>query len=165
MEKRDLEALLFLSKEPLNLNDISKTLNEDINVVVRWILELQKDYHERGILIRQVAGGFEMTTNPLCAEVVEKIIPKVYTKELSKAQFETLSVIAYNQPVSIGTIAKYRNVKKPDEAVNRLLEKKFITWSEKGYVTTDSFLKFFGINDLKELPSIENLERKNEKNK
>ncbi|QST02340.1 SMC-Scp complex subunit ScpB (plasmid) [Pontibacillus sp. ALD_SL1] len=156
MKKNDLEALLFVSKEPIKLEDIAKNEEEEYPILLRWILELQKEYEGRGIGIRQVAGGFQMSTNPQCSAFVEHYLPKHVETYMSKAQLETLTLVAYNQPVSRSTIAKYREVKNPDDAIQKLIDKNLIAPEEKGYVTTPQFLTFYGINDLKELPTIQN---------
>lgn len=162
MDKIDLEALLFVAKEPLALDQIVKCLkdeeekmsNDEIEkVALRWLFELKNEYENKGIRIRQVAGGFEMASAPECHAIVEKIVPKEY-ESLSKAQNETLSIIAYNQNITRATIAKIRGVKNPDEALQRLIDKNLIIQTEEGYITTELFLKFFGINDLKELPPL-----------
>ena len=162
IEKKDLEALLFVSKEPLPLTQIVKYLreiNEDEDstnegiekIVLRWLFELKSEYESKGIRIRQVAGGFEMATAPECHLIIEKVVPKEY-ETISKAQMDTLSIIAYNQNINRAKIAKIRGVKNPDEAIARLLERNLIAETESGFITTELFLKFFGINDLKELP-------------
>lgn len=166
IEKKHLEALLFVAKEPMTLGDIQKRLANDEekiedDIVLRWLFELTREYEDRGFRIRQVAGGFEMATAPECHEVIEKIVPKEY-ESLSKAQLHTLTVVAYNQHINRAGIAKIRGVKNPDEAIQRLLDKNLIADTENGYITTENFLKFFGINDLKELPPLEPVESLNE---
>lgn len=162
IEKKDLEALLFVSKEPLPLtqivkymkeiNEVEDSTNEGIEkIVLRWLFELKSEYESKGIRIRQVAGGFEMVTAPECHLIIEKVVPKEY-ETISKAQMDTLSIIAYNQNINRAKIAKIRGVKNPDEAIARLLERNLIAETESGFITTELFLKFFGINDLKELP-------------
>ena len=162
MDKRDLEALLFVAKEPLSLDQLTKYMkdeeeemndNEIEKVVIRWLFELKNEYQDKGIRIRQVAGGFEMASAPECFRVVEKIVPKEYEK-LSKAQNETLTIIAYNQNITKSKIAKIRDVKNSDEVLQKLLDRNLISQTENGFITTELFLKFLGINDLKELPPL-----------
>lgn len=158
IEKKHLEALLFVAKEPLSAQELQKRLSNDeevidLDIVLRWLIELKNEYETRGFRIRQVAGGFEMVSAPECHNVIEKIVPKEY-ESLSRAQLSTLTVIAYNQHATRAKIAEIRGVKNPDESIQRLLDRNLITQDEKGYITTEAFLKFFGINDLKELPKI-----------
>ncbi|PGK52540.1 SMC-Scp complex subunit ScpB [Priestia megaterium] len=162
IDKKHLEALLFVAKEPLTLHDIQKRLCTDEekieeDIILRWLYELKREYEDRGFRIRQVAGGFEMVSAPECHLIIEKVVPKEY-ETLSRAQLHTLTVIAYNQHINRAGIAKLRGVKNPDESIQRLIDRGLVSFSEEGYVTTEEFLKFFGINDLKELPPIERTE-------
>lgn len=165
VEKKHLEALLFVAKEPLTLKDIKHRLSNDDSlsedIILRWLFELKIDYENRGFRIRQIAGGFEMVSAPECHDVIEKIIPKHYEK-LSTAQNEILGIIAYNQGIKKGKIAKIRGVKNCDEALQRLVEKGLVVENEdesgKTYSTTDKFLTYLGINDLKELPPLPSAE-------
>lgn len=158
MDKKHIEALLFVAKEPLKIEDIVKIVKEtdesmDETIVLRWMFELQNEYTERGIHIRQVAGGFEMVTADECFDTIEKLLPKQYDR-LSRSAFETLAAIVVKGPAIRATISKFRGVKNPDDAIQKLLERNLIKHTEEGYVTTDVFLKEFGINDLKELKEL-----------
>lgn len=150
MDKHAVESILFVAKEPYTPEKIAKILNESENTVNRWLSELERDYETRGIRIRRVAGGFEMVTSQQYHEVVEPIVHKEY-QFLPKAVLDTVAVIATVQPVRKATIARYRGVKNPDSGIESALAMKLIKETENGFVTTDEFLKFFGINDLKEL--------------
>lgn len=145
-----MESLLFVAKEPLTPEKISKLLNESESTVNRWLSELERDFENRGIRIRRVAGGFEMVTAQQYHEIVEPIVPKKY-EFLSKPVLETIAIIAFQQPVNRATIARLREVKDPDAGIDSAIGLKLIEQTEQGYITTDNFLKFFGINDLKEL--------------
>lgn len=153
MDKKHLEALLFVAKEPLTLDHIVKISEEEETVVLRWLFELENEWKDKGVIIKKVAGGFEMLTNPDCHEIVEKIVPKEY-ETLSRSAFETVAIIAYNQPATRSSIAQLRGISNPDYGINALTERNLIDETENGYVTNVNFLKFFGINDLKELPKI-----------
>lgn len=148
-----MEALLFVTKEPLSLERLSDLLEEEQNIVLRWLMELQHEYKGRGVQIRQVAGGFEMVTADDCHDIIEKVVPKTYDT-LSRSSLETITIVAYNQPVKRSLIARFRGVANPDHGIAGLLEHGLIKETEEGYVTTPAFLKYFGINDLKELPEI-----------
>lgn len=153
MSKKNVEAALFVAKNPLTIEEISKMLKEDEKVIMRWIFELKDEYKNKGMIIKQVAGGFEMVSSPECIDIVQKIVPKEY-ETLSPSSFETLAIIAYNQPTKRSTIAKLRGVLNPDHGLSSLLDRHLILETENGYITTDEFLHFFAINDLKELPEI-----------
>ena len=148
--KHAIEAILFVAKEPITAEKIAKLLNESESTVNRWLSALEREYENRGIRIRRVAGGFEMVTNQTYHEVIEPLVPKEY-EFLPKPVLETITIVATLQPVKKSTIAKYRGVKNPDNGIESALAMKLIKETDEGFVTTDEFLKFFGINDLKEL--------------
>lgn len=151
MNKKELLlSLLFVAKEPLSPESICKIMDEEIRTVNRWIAELEFEFKERGIRIRRVAGGFEMVTSEQAYEYVQQLAPKVY-ESLSKSCQETVTLIAHLQPVTRAVIAKYRKVKNPDSGIESLLQKGMIKETQDGYITTDVFLRHFGVNDLAEL--------------
>ena len=155
MDKHAVESVLFVAKEPLTSEKISKILNESENTINRWLSELEKDYEQRGIRIRRVAGGFEMVTSEQYHEVIEPIVPKEY-EFLSKPVLETITIIATfeletSMAVKKSKIGKYRDVKNPDSGIESALSLGLIKETAQGYLTTNEFLKFFGINDLREL--------------
>lgn len=150
MSKYKVEALLFVSKKPVTANKISEVIGCNVSTVERWLSELEREYSNRGINIRRVAGGYEMVTAAECVDAVQPFVRKDY-QFLSKPALETVSIICVNQPVKRSKIARFRNVKNPDSGLDALLDLKLIKDTEDGYVTTDQFLTYFGINDLNEL--------------
>jgi segregation and condensation protein B len=160
LSKKNVEALLFISKEVLKIQDICKILEEDEPVILRYLFELQQDYKDRGIRIRQVAGGFEMVTSEECYDAIEKLVPKEFIDGLTPSVLETVAIIAFHQPMSRANVGKYRGKQNPDYAINQLIDRKLIKESEEGFVTTENFLKYFGLNDIKEL-SVETFGQKN----
>ncbi|MGN5651089.1 SMC-Scp complex subunit ScpB [Bacillus sp. Brlt_9] len=150
MDKNAVEAILFITKEPITSEKISKLLNEQESTVDRWLSELERDYENRGIQIRRVAGGFEMVSTIKYHQYVEPLVAKEY-EFLSKPTLETITLVATLQPVKKSTIAQYRGVQNPDNGIESALALKLISETSDGYITTDAFLKLFGINDLKEL--------------
>lgn len=151
MSKKKVEALLFISKEVLKIQEICKILDESEPVILRYLFELQNDYKDRGIRIRQVAGGFEMATAEDCHDAIEKMVPIEYTDGLTPSVLETLAIIAFHQPMTRATVGKYRGKQNPDYAINQLIDRKLVKETEHGFATTDIFLKYYGLNDLKEL--------------
>lgn len=161
-----IEALVFASSEPVRLREIAGILGINEHTVRDLLNDLMNEYREkqRGIQITQVAGGYQFVTNPEYADFIKKMkkIPR-YTP-LSQAALETLAIIAYKQPVTRAEIEALRGV-SVDSSINTLLERGLI--EEKGrkdgpgrpilYATTGNFLKYFGLNDLSELPAIEDL--------
>ncbi|GAB6548654.1 SMC-Scp complex subunit ScpB [Bacillus cereus] len=152
--KNRIESALFVSDKPLSIEYLSKLLKEEERVVLRLVIELQQEYSQRGIRLRQVAGGFEMVSSDDSFEVVSHISKKV-AEQPSKSLLETVTIVAYHQPVTRKFIQDTREVKDPDYGIQRSLNKGLIKETESGYITTEKFLEFFGINDLKELPPLE----------
>jgi len=164
---RAVEALIFVSDEPVTTRILADVLEEDRELIEALIEDLVKAYDERnsGLQIRQVAGGWQLTTRIECHEHVRKFLKTRPSAKLSLAALETLSVIAYKQPVTIPEILEIRGVQSAS-AIKTLLEKRLIV--TKGhketvgrpmqYGTSKEFLIHFGLKDLSDLPSIEDFE-------
>lgn len=157
--KNEIEGQLFVSKKPLAIERISKLVGETEQVVGRLVDELRKDYETRGIRIRRVAGGFEMVSAHEYYETIAPVAEQT-PAPLSPSALETVTVVAYHEllqgtAASKEEIQQKRGVKDPEHGIQRALELKLIKEKDSGYVTTDDFLIRFGINDLKELPALE----------
>ncbi len=158
-----LEALLFAAEEPLPAADVLELCPEFSNAedVEEGVALLNRQYDESGraFKIRTVAGGFQLYTRPEFAPFVSALVSKTRTQRLSRAALETLSIIAYRQPVSKPVIEKLRGVESSG-VLSTLLERKLvaIVGREEGlgrpllFGTTPEFLSYFGLNDLAELP-------------
>jgi segregation and condensation protein B len=161
-----LEALLFAAEEPLIPADVPELCPEftDEVEVARGVLQLNQLYLESGRVfqIRMVAGGYQLCTRPEFAPFVSALVSKTRTQRLSRAALETLSIIAYRQPVSKPVIEKLRGVESSG-VLSTLLERKLvaIVGREEGlgrpllFGTTPEFLSYFGLNDLSGLPKPE----------
>lgn len=159
--KAIIECLLFVSGEPISLEKIAEVAEIKHEDALAFIEELKREYSERGFNITELAGGYQFVTNPEHFLYIERLY-KPQAQTLSQAAIETLAIIAYRQPVTRAEIELIRGV-KVDGVVVTLLEKKLIT--EVGrkespgrpilYGTGDYFLKFFGLNSLEDLPSVE----------
>ncbi len=159
-----IEALVFASSEPVRLREIAEILGIHEYTVRDLLDDLMSEYsqNQRGIQITQVAGGYQFATNPAYADFIKKMKKTPRHTPLSQAALETLAIIAYKQPVTRAEIEALRGV-SVDSSLNTLLERGLI--EEKGrkdgpgrpilYATTGNFLKYFGLNDLSELPAIE----------
>lgn len=163
--KSIIEALLFIWGDPLSLKDISHVLEINEKQTKKIIGEMvdEFNYNRRGIKIIQTGNSYQLSTRPEHFEWIEKLsLPKT-KKKLSNAALETLSIITYKQPVTKSEIEAIRGV-RCDKALETLLEKEVI--KEKGrlektgrpilYGTTKQFLKYFGLKNLNELPSLDN---------
>ncbi|MBM3297443.1 MAG: SMC-Scp complex subunit ScpB [Candidatus Aminicenantes bacterium] len=160
-----LEALVFISIEPLSLDRIREVLNDRSEEEIRRALEeLEAEYNRegRGLRLQQVGGGFVLATRPDHDPWVRRLLQIERKTKLSHAAVETLSVIAYHQPATQPEIQAIRGVDS-SYTIKTLLEKKLVKISGRKkapgspllYRTTDRFLTYFGLNDLSELPSVE----------
>jgi segregation and condensation protein B len=164
--KAILEALIFASPEPLTPKAIYKLLGteqkDDIQAALR---ELAHDYERPGGLqLVEVAGGFQIVTRPDLHEWVRRLFNERTTQKLSVASLETLAVIAYRQPVTALEITEIRGV-NTSGVLNTLLERhlvkivgrKQVVGRPFMYATTKEFLIRFGLNDLNDLPKVEDM--------
>ena len=159
-----VEALIFASPEPLTPKALYKLLDaeprEDVDAA---LAALGADYDRPGGL--QVAGGFQIVTRPELNEWVRKLFHERTTQKLSLQALETLAVIAYKQPVTAPEIAEIRGVSSSGGVLTTLVERKLIkTVGRKPvvgrpfiYATTREFLERFGLNDLSDLPKVEEM--------
>jgi len=158
-----IEALLFAAGEPLTAGAIAKatSLNEhDIKEIMR---ELIADYRDRnsGIVIAEIADGYEMVTAPEHAAWIRRLKNISVSNKLSQPALETLSIMAYKQPLTKVEVDQLRGVNS-DAAVKSLLDKHLIKIIGKKespgrpflYATTNEFLQYFGLKNLTELPAI-----------
>jgi segregation and condensation protein B len=145
---RVLEGLLFLSSEPLSVREL-----------VEATVELGQQFApgERGLILREVAGGYTLATDPVVEPAARRLFSRPRVSNLTPAQAETLSIVAYLQPVSRPEITRIRGV-SADSAVGTLLDRNLIEESGRSqfgaamYRTTTLFLKLFGLRSLQELP-------------
>jgi segregation and condensation protein B len=162
-----LEALIFVSEEPLSAKIMTDVLREDRTVVDEGLAELAKEFNGRngGLQLREVAGGWQFATRPEYHEHVRKFLKSRPSAKLSIASLETLAVIAYKQPVTVPEILDIRGVQSPS-SIKTLLDKKLIVAKGRKetvgrpmmYGTSKEFLLQFGLKDLSELPSMEDFQ-------
>jgi len=161
--KAILEALLFASGEPLTIGAIAKATSLSEQNIREIIRELTADYRDRnsGIVIAEIADGYEMATDPELAAWIRRMKNVHVSNKLSQPSIETLSIIAYKQPITKVEIDQLRGVNS-DAAVKSLLDKRLIKIIGKKespgrpflYSTTNEFLQYFGLKNLTELPAI-----------
>ena len=164
--KAVIEALVFASPEPLTPRMLYRLLNDEPKEDVLAALKaVQADYVDRGGLhVAEVAGGFQITTRPEYHEWVRRLFHERSASKLSVAALETLSVIAYKQPVTAAEIGEIRSV-NTSGVLSTLLERHLIKIVGRKnvigrpflYGTTKEFLIRFGLNDLGDLPKIEDM--------
>jgi segregation and condensation protein B len=167
-KKSAIEAFLFLSGDVLTLSTLKDVMGLAEAEVNKLMAELIEEYRERnaGLLITEIAGGYQMVTNPDCAEWVRKFKTTQVSSKLSMPALETLAIIAYKQPIIRAEIEQIRGVNS-DSAIKTLYEKRLIKIMGRKeapgrpffYGTTREFLQYFGLKDLTELPTIKDLIR------
>ncbi|MEJ5227903.1 SMC-Scp complex subunit ScpB [Thermodesulfovibrio sp.] len=165
-----VEALLFVSEKPLSVKFLSNLLSIEESEVKAVISELadERKNKKSGIIIVQLEESYQMVTNPEYGEWITIFKKFNSNNRLSEQAIETLSVIAYKQPITKAEIEKIRGVNS-DHAIKSLLEKRLIKIVGKKevpgrpflYGTTREFLRLFGISSLKELPEISQFEKIN----
>src|ERR1700683_1402652 len=166
--KAILEAIVYVTDEPLSAQQMAAALERPIDVVKRLLDELVAEYAApgHGLSIREVAGGYKMATKAEHHEAVRAFVKKLTPPlKLSFAALETLAVIAYKQPVTTPEIMEIRGVQGAG-VLKTLLDRKLIAAAGRKnvigkpmlYKTTKDFMVQFGLKDLTELPSLKEFE-------
>jgi segregation and condensation protein B len=162
-----IEALIFVSEEPLTVKALAEVLGEDRGWIEVAVEDLAQEFNARngGLYLREVAGGWQFATRPEHHEHVRAYLKSRPSAKLSLAALETLAVIAYKQPITVPEILEIRGVQS-SSAIKTLLDKRLII--SKGrketvgrpmlYGTSKEFLLQFGLKDLSELPNVEDFE-------
>jgi segregation and condensation protein B len=159
--QRTLEALLFLSSDPVPAPALADATGAECHEVVAALERLREHYEfeRRGFVVRELAGGFTLTTHPDSEPAARRLLAKPRTPPLTAAQAETLAIVAYLQPVSRPEIARIRGV-SAESAAATLLERGVIEEAGRSqfgavlYRTSELFLKLFGLTEIGELPEI-----------
>lgn len=162
-----VEALIFVADEPLTVKTLAEVLDEDRETIESAIEELKNEYEQRegGLQLREIAGGWQISTRTEFHEEIRKFLKTRPSAKLSLAALETLAVIAYKQPATIPEILEIRGVQSAS-AIKTLLDKRLIVAKGRKetvgkpmqYGTSKDFLIQFGLKDLSELPNIEDFE-------
>jgi segregation and condensation protein B len=156
---RIVEALLFLSPDPVVLADLAAACEADAEDVEAAIAELEGSLAGRGIVLRRIAGGYALATDPVAEEAARRLLSRPRTPPLTPAQAETLAIVAYLQPVSRPEITRIRGV-SADPATATLLERGLVEEAGRSqfgavlYRTTQLFLTLFGLGAVNDLPEI-----------
>ena len=166
--KAAIEAIVFVAEEPVTLPKLREIFPEESQDKLQTAAsELMEEFNRerRGLEIREVAGGYRMTTRPEHHESIRSYLRTRPSAKLSLPALETLAVIAYRQPITLAEILAVRGVKS-SSSIRTLLEKKFVTPCGRKkvvgrpilYGTTREFLVHFGLKDLGELPTLKEFE-------
>lgn len=166
--KAMLEAIVYVTDEPLSAQQIAAALERPLDVVKRLLDQLTAEWAkpEHGLAVREVAGGYKMSTKPEHHEAVRGFVKKLTPPlRLSLAALETLAVVAYKQPVTAPEILDIRGVQGVG-VLKTLLDRKLIAEAGRKnvvgkpilYKTTKEFMVQFGLKDLRELPTLKEFE-------
>lgn len=164
-----IEAILFVSKDPLEPSRIMDFLEiTDAEEFEKALQNIEKEHFldrsERGLLLKRSGGGLQLVTKPELHDALKDFFTIKQITKLTLASLETLSIVAYRQPTTIAEISDMRGVNSTGPVKN-LLQKKLIKITGRKkvpglpalYATTQEFLIYFGLNDMSELPSLEEL--------
>lgn len=159
-----IESILFVAGEPVNISDLAHALDMTVAEIIPVLDELRDDYDrgERGMRLNRFGMSVQLSTRPDYAPYIERLLQPVQKQSLSQAAMETLSIIAYRQPITKTEIEAVRGV-KCDYSVQSLLNKGLIEEAGRRetlgrpilYGTTESFLNHFGIESLDALPPLD----------
>jgi len=169
--KSCVEGVLFISEGLVKASEISSILKIKEKKVYEIIDLLEKEYadNNRGFILKRVAGGFRLYSNPALNDVLIRFAKSNIRTHLSQAALETLAIISYRQPVTRTQVAEIRGV-RTDSVILTLVDKGLIKEAgklkEPGspllYKTTDRFLELLGIDSIKDLPPLEFMKENNE---
>ncbi|MGD1889664.1 MAG: SMC-Scp complex subunit ScpB [Cyclobacteriaceae bacterium] len=175
--QKHIEALIFCAETPITTPDIRQCLEEmfdtqvalsDIDSAIEALIQQYQDdrysYH-----IVEISNGFQFLTKPAYQASISILLKHQSKKRLSTAALETLSIIAYKQPITKASVEQIRGV-GCDYAIQKLLEKSLVEIKGKDetvgrpllYGTSEKFMEYFGIRDLKELPTPKDFQQNNE---
>ena len=158
-----VEAVLFAVAEPVSADKIAEALNTDTGIVLNLLAEISQDLDSRGsgLCLLRFEDRYQLSTRPKFAEFVIKAMDNRRNSPLSQAAMEVLSIVAYNQPVSRAFIDEIRGVDS-SSALGTLISKNLVEEAGRldlpgrpvSFVTTDNFLRCFGMTSLEDLPPL-----------
>ena len=158
-----IEAMLFVTDEPVGTIALADMLEVDPREVESALVNLRDklESENRGIQLREVAGGWRLYTHPAYHELLEKYVLSWDTRKLSQAALETLAIVAYTQPTTRAQVASVRGVNS-DSSINSLVEKGLVREAGASdapgnpmlYATTRAFLEKFGLRSVADLPDL-----------
>lgn len=160
-----IEALLFVAVEPVTPGQLATVLETTSTQVNNALDELHASFQTRGLRLQRHNGRVQLTTAPETSEAIERFLGLEATSHLSRAALETLSIVAYQQPVTRPQVDSVRGVNS-DGVMRSLLSKGLIQEGGRAegpgrpilYHTSPEFLQHFGLNSLTELPPLERKE-------
>jgi segregation and condensation protein B len=163
--KSTIESLLFVSNKPFSIKKLSQFVKVKEKEIEEKIQELIKEYNDnpnKGIQIIKNNSQYQMTTNPQNAEIIQKFLKEEMTGELSRPSLETLTIIAYRGPITKPELEQIRGINCGLILRNLLIKGLIETNEDKKlnlifYTITFDFMRYLGINDIKQLPDYDKL--------
>ncbi len=165
--KRQIEAILFVSDHPVSLSRLEGLLeNVDRSQLRQYLAELGAEYESQGraFALQEIAGGYQLTTRPECAEAIAKLQKSRADHRLSTAALETLAIVAYKQPIGRADIESIRGVQSGpllrallDRGLVRVVGREETLGRPVLYGTTERFLEILGLSSIRDLPRPEEL--------
>jgi segregation and condensation protein B len=155
--ERQVEALLFLAPDPVPVEELADALRVSEEEVAAGLRALAAALDGRGLVLRELAGGWTLASHPDAEDAARRLLARPRTPALTPAQAETLSIVAYLQPVSRPEVARIRGVASESAAAS-LVERGLIEEAGRSqfgailYRTTPLFLKLFGLRSIDDLP-------------
>lgn len=172
--KSCIEGILFISEATVSIGEISSTLEITERKTEKILGELEREYLDknRGFILRKVAGGYRLYSNPAISDILKVFVKSNIRTYISQAALETIAIICYRQPVTRTQIAEIRGV-RTDSVILTLVDKGLIKEAgrlkEPGnpilYKTSEKLLEIMGINSIKDLPGLQNFEDKKSEDK
>ena len=159
-----IEAVLFISSDPIKVDELAESFDATKDAVANELDEIKRflDDHAGGFMLEQTAGGWRLATRPEHDSILKKHFAKKGENRMSIAALETLAIVAYRQPVTAPEVSEIRGVNST-AVIRTLLERRMIRVSGRKnvvgspflYRTTKEFLVHFGLNDIRDLPRLE----------
>jgi len=163
--KAQIESLLFISSKPLTVLDLSKFLKTEKKELEKVLLNLQSDYHEKGSGLQLISNNnkYQLTTSSKNSELVREFLQQEISGELSQPSLETLTIIAYRGPISKTDLERIRGVNCSlilrNLLIRGLVEEQKSYSEQKIYNVSLEFLRYLGLEDLKQLPDYDKLNK------
>lgn len=157
-----VETIILSSKEPVSYNDLQNRIPRGVDIH-DCLTELSREYESRSITLLEVAGGWTIRTKPECSDLCRKLLAQI--PRMSNAALETLTIIAYFQPVTRSEIERVRGVTLAKGTLDILIWAGYVRPGARRaspgnpltFVTTEAFLRQFNLNNLDDLPEISQL--------
>lgn len=166
--KKAIECIIFVSDQPVSVDKLQQVFTElERSDIRKHLKEMIEEWAalDRGVLLEEVAGGFQFRTDPAYGEYVTNYNKKIKKFRLSRAALEVLAIIAYKQPVTRVEVESIRGVDSSG-VINALLERRILEIKGRKevigrpflYGTTSEFLEVFGLKSLKDLPTLKEID-------